>query len=33
MYLGELVEFGKTEIIFNHPVQEKTADYVNGRFG
>ncbi|MGM3309160.1 phosphate ABC transporter ATP-binding protein PstB [Anabaena sp. WFMT] len=33
MYLGELVEFGKTEIIFNHPVHEKTADYVNGRFG
>ncbi|MTJ10209.1 phosphate ABC transporter ATP-binding protein PstB [Anabaena sp. UHCC 0204] len=33
MYLGELVEFNKTEIIFDQPVQERTADYVNGRFG
>jgi phosphate transport system ATP-binding protein len=33
MYLGELVEFNKTEIIFDQPVEERTADYVNGRFG
>jgi phosphate transport system ATP-binding protein len=33
MYLGELVEFGETEVIFNHPSQPKTADYVSGRFG
>lgn len=33
MYLGELVEFDKTEIIFNNPSQQKTADYVSGRFG
>ncbi|MCG6134436.1 MAG: phosphate ABC transporter ATP-binding protein PstB [Nostoc sp. LLA-1] len=33
MYLGELVEFNETEVIFNHPSQSKTADYVSGRFG
>jgi phosphate transport system ATP-binding protein len=33
MYLGELVEFDQTGIIFNHPSEAKTADYVSGRFG
>ncbi|MFQ4141971.1 phosphate ABC transporter ATP-binding protein PstB [Chlorogloeopsis sp. ULAP02] len=33
MYLGELVEFDKTEIIFNQPSKRQTADYVSGRFG
>ncbi|MDB9372093.1 phosphate ABC transporter ATP-binding protein PstB [Nodularia sphaerocarpa] len=33
MYLGELVEFDETTVIFNHPSEKKTADYVNGRFG
>ncbi|MBD2384276.1 phosphate ABC transporter ATP-binding protein PstB [Cylindrospermum sp. FACHB-282] len=33
MYLGDLVEFDKTEVIFNQPSNNKTADYVNGRFG
>ncbi|MBD2435949.1 phosphate ABC transporter ATP-binding protein PstB [Nostoc sp. FACHB-110] len=33
MYLGELIEFNKTEVIFNNPANKKTADYVNGRFG
>ncbi|BAY27713.1 phosphate ABC transporter ATPase subunit [Calothrix sp. NIES-2100] len=33
MYLGELVEFGKTEAIFNYPENKKTADYVSGLFG
>jgi len=33
MYLGEIVEFDKTQTIFAHPVQKRTADYVNGRFG
>jgi phosphate transport system ATP-binding protein len=33
MYLGELVEFDKTEIIFNNPAQKQTADYISGRFG
>lgn len=33
MYLGEIVEFDKTQTIFTNPVQKRTADYVNGRFG
>ncbi|AFZ02315.1 phosphate ABC transporter ATP-binding protein PstB [Calothrix sp. PCC 6303] len=33
MYLGELVEFDKTEAIFNNPTQKQTADYISGRFG
>lgn len=31
--LGELVEFGKTDDIFNTPKQQKTEDYITGRFG
>ncbi len=33
MYLGELVEFDKTETIFTAPTQKKTHDYITGRFG
>ncbi|MBD2203251.1 phosphate ABC transporter ATP-binding protein [Calothrix sp. FACHB-1219] len=33
MYLGELVEFDRTEAIFNYPANQKTADYVGGLFG
>ncbi|BCX11648.1 MAG: phosphate import ATP-binding protein PstB [Thermosynechococcus sp.] len=33
MYLGELVEYNDTMSIFTKPVEQKTADYVNGRFG
>ena len=33
MYLGELIEFGKTETIFTAPTQSKTHDYITGRFG
>jgi phosphate transport system ATP-binding protein len=33
MYLGELIEFGKTEAIFTAPAQVKTRDYITGRFG
>jgi phosphate transport system ATP-binding protein len=32
-YLGELVEFDETEVIFTNPRQTKTEDYVTGRFG
>ncbi len=32
-YLGELVEYGATERLFNNPVNKKTEDYVTGRFG
>ena len=30
---GELVEFGPTEQIFTSPHDQRTEDYVNGRFG
>jgi phosphate transport system ATP-binding protein len=33
MYLGELVEFGKTETIFTAPAEPRTRDYITGRFG
>ena len=33
MYLGELVEFGKTEEIFIKPKKKATEDYITGRFG
>ncbi len=33
MYLGEIVEFGQTEQIFSNPTQQRTQDYVTGRFG
>ena len=32
-HLGELVEFGETERIFTNPRQERTQDYITGRFG
>src|SRR5689334_4538525 len=33
MYLGELVEYGETEQIFTNPANEKTQQYITGRFG
>jgi phosphate transport system ATP-binding protein len=33
MYLGRLVEFGKTEQIFHDPRQKETQDYILGRVG
>ncbi|HEX7967430.1 MAG TPA: phosphate ABC transporter ATP-binding protein PstB [Stellaceae bacterium] len=33
MYLGELVEFDETEVIFTHPRERRTEDYITGRFG
>lgn len=30
---GRVIEFGKTEQIFNNPVNKKTEDYITGRFG
>ncbi len=32
-YLGELVEFNKTEVIFSNPGKKQTEDYISGRFG
>jgi len=33
MYLGELIEYNKTEKIFLEPKERLTEDYVTGRFG
>jgi len=33
MYLGEMIEFDRTEQIFTAPKVQKTQDYVTGRFG
>ena len=33
MYLGELVEYGETDDVFNKPKQKRTLDYITGRFG
>jgi phosphate transport system ATP-binding protein len=32
-YMGELIEHGKTDAIFTRPKQQKTEDYITGRFG
>ncbi len=33
MYLGRMVEFGRTEQIFSEPSEELTRRYISGRFG
>ncbi|KYC45265.1 MAG: Trehalose/maltose import ATP-binding protein MalK [Candidatus Methanofastidiosum methylothiophilum] len=33
MYLGELIEFGETQQIFENPKHELTEKYIMGRFG
>ena len=33
MYLGEMVEFGKTDEIFIKPQDKRTEDYITGRMG
>ncbi|MFN0315908.1 MAG: phosphate ABC transporter ATP-binding protein PstB [Burkholderiales bacterium] len=33
MYLGELIEFDRTDTIFIKPKQKATEDYITGRFG
>lgn len=32
-YMGELIEYGKTKIIFTNPEKKQTEDYITGRFG
>jgi phosphate transport system ATP-binding protein len=32
-YMGDLIEFGKTEEIFRNPKKERTQNYITGRFG
>jgi len=33
LYLGQLIEFGETDMIFTHPRLQRTQDYITGRFG
>jgi phosphate transport system ATP-binding protein len=33
MYLGEMLEFGKTDEIFIKPQDKRTEDYITGRMG
>jgi len=33
MYLGELIEFDETSKMFTSPSQQRTQDYITGRFG
>lgn len=33
MYLGQLIEFGRTENIFTAPQDKRTEDYLTGKFG
>jgi phosphate transport system ATP-binding protein len=32
-HLGEMVEYGRTKDIFTNPVQQRTQDYITGRYG
>ncbi len=32
-YMGDLIEFGQTDKIFTKPKQERTQNYITGRFG
>jgi len=33
MYLGELIEYEKTKIMFTNPKDKRTEEYLNGQFG
>jgi phosphate transport system ATP-binding protein len=33
LYLGELVEFNTTDVLFTRPANQRTEDYITGRFG
>ena len=32
-YMGDLIEFDKTDVIFTNPKQKQTENYITGRFG
>ena len=32
-HLGELIEFGKTSDVFTNPHEQRTRDYITGRYG
>jgi phosphate transport system ATP-binding protein len=33
LYLGELIEYGETDRLFTNPKEERTEQYITGRFG
>ncbi|MDO9612390.1 MAG: phosphate ABC transporter ATP-binding protein PstB [Serpentinimonas sp.] len=33
MHMGELIEFGPTDVIFTNPKVKRTEDYITGRYG
>lgn len=33
MYMGELIEFGRTTELFTNPQKQQTEDYITGRYG
>ena len=33
MHLGELVEYGTSEQVFDRPVADRTREYISGAFG
>lgn len=33
LYMGELIESGRTRTIFTNPTKKQTEDYITGRFG
>ena len=33
MYLGELIEYDKTRIMFTNPRDKRTEEYLTGQFG
>jgi phosphate transport system ATP-binding protein len=33
LYMGELVEYQQTDALFTHPGEQRTEDYITGRFG
>lgn len=32
-HLGDMVEYGDTSTVFTNPVDQRTQDYITGRFG
>ncbi|MEM4251348.1 MAG: phosphate ABC transporter ATP-binding protein PstB [Candidatus Bathyarchaeia archaeon] len=33
LYLGEVIEYGDTKVVFNNPSNKLTEDFITGRFG
>jgi phosphate transport system ATP-binding protein len=33
MYVGDLIEYGNTDMVFTKPTKKQTEDYITGRYG